>query len=124
MDAFEIFCSQLSHAIKSSPYSRAELADKLGVKPATIKSWCVGRRSPTVFRLLKLSEILEVDAHALFLTPHDPQERTECLACGRTFRRKVGYRIHLALRARADDVHLQLLREQESEVAPMARASA
>ena len=44
MESFETFCCQLSTAIKKSGYSRAELADKLGVKPATIKSWCVGRR--------------------------------------------------------------------------------
>ena len=112
MEAFETFCCQLSSVIKASPYSRAELAEKLGVKPATIKSWCVGRRSPTVFRLLELCQILNLDADSLFLEPSAPQERKECLACGRSFRRQVGYRIHLALRAREDDRH-RLLSEQE-----------
>ena len=112
MEAFETFCCQLSSVIKSSPYSRAELAEKLGVNPATIKSWCVGRRSPTVYRLLRLSEILDLDAHTLFQQPIAPTARTQCAVCGRTFRRAVGYRIHLALRAREDDRH-RLLSEQE-----------
>lgn len=112
MQAFETFCCHLSTAIKQSGYSRAQLADKLGVKPATIKSWCVGRRSPTVFRLLQLAEILDVDAHSLFEVPEVPLVRTECSVCGRTFRRLVGYRIHLALRAREDEGH-RLLHERE-----------
>lgn len=112
MQSFETFCCYLATAIKNSGLSRAELADRLGVKPATIKSWCVGRRSPTVFRLLELSDILGVDAKELFETPAEPIARSRCEVCNRSFRRDVGYRIHLALRAREDDPH-RLLHERE-----------
>ena len=115
MEAFEDFCTHLSAAIKGSPFSRAELAERLGVKPATIKSWCVGRRSPTVYRLLELSELLGIDAQVLFERSGSSSERKVCGACGRTFRRSVGYRIHLALRAREDTAH-QALHDREEQV--------
>ncbi len=109
MESFESFCCRLSAAIKASDYSRKELADRLDVKPATIKSWCVGRRSPTVERLLTLASVLEIEAESLFRQMETPSERQECAVCGRTFRREVGYRIHLALRAREDTGHRALL---------------
>ena len=115
MQSFEAFCSKLAAAIKASPYSRVELAERLGVKPATIKSWCVGRRSPTVFRLLELCTILELDSQELFAAPEAPLRRAECEACNRTFRRAVGYRIHLALKAREDEHHRQLHEELEGQ---------
>ena len=81
MESFETFCNHLANAIRLSPFSRAKLAEKLGVKPATIKSWCVGRRSPTVFRLLELCEILGVESHDLFQEPTQPLVRSECSVC-------------------------------------------
>lgn len=116
--AFETFCSHLSEAIRRSPYTRAEIADLLGVKPATIKSWCVGRRSPTVQRMLALSELLDVDPGDLFAAEDQPQERHECPACQRSFRRAVGYRIHLALRAREDATHAAALQAAAPEETP------
>ena len=113
MQDFERFCTKLSTEIKSSPYSRSELAEQLGVKPATVKSWCAGRRSPTVFRLLKLADILRVNPAELFRAPQEQALRSTCVACGRTFRRLVGLRIHLALRAREDEVHQRLHDELE-----------
>lgn len=116
VDPFETFCSQLSNAIRRSPYSRVELAEKLGVKPATIKSWCVGRRSPTVQRMLELCQALDLEPGELFTQPEAAPERTECPACNRSFRRHVGYRIHVALKAREDEEHRQLhdLEEQNA----------
>lgn len=105
MESFEVFCCNLAEAIKESPHSRVELANLLGVKPATIKSWCVGRRAPTVIRLLDLCRVLEVDAEELFRAPDSPQQRYECPVCGQNFRRMVGLRIHVALRARENDGH-------------------
>jgi len=116
-DVFETFCSHLSEAIRRSPYTRAEIADLLGVRPATIKSWCVGRRSPTVQRMLALSELLGVDPGDLFAVEENPSERHECPACGRSFRRAVGYRIHLALRAREDASHAVALERESPESA-------
>ena len=71
-----------------------------------------GAGKSTVFRLLELSEILGVDAKELFETPAEPMTRSRCEVCDRSFRRDVGYRIHLALRAREDDEH-RLLHERE-----------
>lgn len=105
MESFEVFCCNLAEAIKESPHSRVELAELLGVKPATIKSWCVGRRAPTVLRLLDLCRVLEVDAEELFRSPDSPQERFECPVCAQSFRRMVGLRIHVALRSRENDGH-------------------
>lgn len=113
MDTFETFCCHLASAIKASGYSRAEIAETLGVKPATVKSWCVGRRSPTVQRLLALCEVLGVEPVSLFTKPEAPFVRKECVVCGRSFRREVGYRIHLALRAREDPGHRSLNEEAE-----------
>ena len=111
MQSFEVFCYNLATAIKASPFTRVELATRLGVKPATVKSWCVGRRAPTVIRLLELCEILEVDAEELFRSAHAPQERFECSVCSQTFRRLVGLRIHVALRAREQDGHEGLVED-------------
>lgn len=111
MQSFETFCFNLAAAIKASPFTRVELAARLGVKPATVKSWCVGRRAPTVIRLLELCEVLEVDAEELFRSPNAPQERFECPVCSQSFRRLVGLRIHVALRAREQDGHEQLVED-------------
>ncbi len=111
MQSFEVFCYNLAAAIKASPFTRVELATRLGVKPATVKSWCVGRRAPTVIRLLELCEILEVDAEELFRSEHAPQERFECPVCSQSFRRLVGLRIHVALRAREQDGHEGLVED-------------
>lgn len=100
MQEFEVFCLRLTHVIRESGLSRAELATKLGLKPATIKSWCVGRRSPTVRRLLELTELLELDPSTLFEKPPHVPAKMNCPACGQSFRREVGCRIHMALRAR------------------------
>lgn len=105
MDAFDVFCMRLSTAIKESGYSRAELADRLSLKPATIKSWCVGRRSPTVRRLLELTTLLGIEAPTLFETPDSLPSLLECPACAQQFRREVGYRIHLALKAKECPEH-------------------
>lgn len=115
MVSFENFCCRLSAAIKASDYSRKELAQRLDVKPATIKSWCVGRRSPTVQRLLALAEVLDIEAETLFQPLEETTERRECAVCGRTFRREVGYRIHLALRAREDGGHRALCAQAEAQ---------
>lgn len=117
MQSFEVFCYNLAAAIKASPYSRVELATRLGVKPATVKSWCVGRRAPTVIRLLELCEVLEVDAEDLFRPDEAPHERFECPVCSQSFRRLVGLRIHVALRAREMDGHEGLV-EDGAETSP------
>lgn len=111
MQSFEVFCFNLAAAIKASPYSRVELATRLGVKPATVKSWCVGRRAPTVIRLLELCQVLDVDADELFRASDDPQQRFECPICSQSFRRMVGLRIHVALRARELDGHEGLVED-------------
>jgi transcriptional regulator with XRE-family HTH domain len=111
VESFETFCFNLAAAIKASSLTRVELAARLGVKPATVKSWCVGRRAPTVIRLLELCEVLEVDAEELFRSPNSPQERFECPVCSQSFRRLVGLRIHVALRARERDGHEHLAEE-------------
>ncbi len=105
---FETFCWQLASVIRDSGLTRAELADRLGLKPATIKSWCVGRRSPTVRRLLELTSLLEVEPSALFVPAPSEPVRHECAACGQVFQRPVGYRIHVALRSKDDPAHARL----------------
>lgn len=105
MRPFEVFCDNLAAAIKASPYTRAEVSVQLGVSKAAVKSWCVGRRAPTVIRLLELCEFLVVDAESLFRPPDSLQERFECPVCRQSFRRLAGLRIHVALRAPRDDAH-------------------
>lgn len=109
MSPFDAYCWNLRTALKESGLSRAELAARLGVKAATIKSWVVGRRSPTVRRLLDLAGVLGLDPGRLFVPPEDAPAATTCTACGQVFGRQIGYRIHLALRAKEDPAHAGLL---------------
>lgn len=109
MSPFDAYCWNLRVALKESGLSRAELAARLGVKAATIKSWVVGRRSPTVRRLLDLATVLGIDAGTLFHEPSDVPIATTCTACGQVFGRSIGYRIHLALRAKECPAHAGLL---------------
>ena len=108
MKSFDAFCWKLRSAMKSSGLTRHELADRLGLKPATIKSWVVGRRSPTVRRLLELTSVLGVETGHLFEEPGDMPVVTTCDACGQTFRRAVGHRIHVALKAKDCPAHAKL----------------
>lgn len=100
MSAFEGYCWQLRSAVSGSGLSRAEIADRLGVTPATVKSWVTGRRSPTVRRLLDLSAVLHVDARGLFAAPTNMPVDVSCEACDQTFRSRVGHRIHVAIKAK------------------------
>jgi transcriptional regulator with XRE-family HTH domain len=106
--AFEEYCWQLRQLLAQSTMTRAELAARLEVTPATIKSWVTGRRSPTVRRLLELLALLEVAPGRLFDGPADMPAPVPCAACGRPFRRRIGYRIHLALAAKTCEAHAKL----------------
>lgn len=108
MKSFDAFCWKLRSAMKSSGMTRLELADRLGVKPSAVKSWAVGRRSPTVRRLLAVSSVLGVEPRRLFEEPVDMPMVTTCEVCGRTFRRAVGHRIHVALKAKDCPEHAKL----------------
>jgi hypothetical protein len=106
--SFDGFCWKLRCAMKSSGLTRQELAERLGLKPSAIKSWVVGRRSPTVRRLLALSSVLGVAPSQLFDEPADMPVVTTCGACGQTFRRPVGHRIHIGLKAKDCPKHAAL----------------
>jgi transcriptional regulator with XRE-family HTH domain len=106
--SFDGFCWKLRCAMKSSGLTRVELADRLGLKPSAIKAWVVGRRSPTVRRLLALSSVLGVEPSQLFDEPADMPVVTTCEACGQTFRRAVGHRIHVGLKAKDCPKHAAL----------------
>lgn len=121
-DAFETFSGRLAAEVRASPYTRAELAARIGVQAATIKSWCIGRRSPTVERLLELCTALGVRPASLFEVPAAAEPRVHCPACDRSFRRRVGYRIHVAQRARECDEHRRLLEEEHPGVADRRQA--
>lgn len=105
MGVFEDYCWQLRSAVAESGLSRAELAERLGVTPATVKSWVTGRRSPTVRRLLDLTAVLGLDVGRLFEPPTDLPVQVTCEVCGQTFRNRVGHRIHVAIKAKTCDQH-------------------
>jgi transcriptional regulator with XRE-family HTH domain len=105
MGVFDDYCWQLRSAVAESGLSRAELAERVGVTPATVKSWVTGRRSPTVRRLLDLTAALDLEVGRLFERPTDLPVQVTCAACGQTFRNRVGHRIHVAIKAKTCDKH-------------------
>jgi DNA-binding XRE family transcriptional regulator len=109
MNAFEHYCWQLRSAVAESGLTRAELADRLGVTPATVKSWVTGRRSPTVRRLMDLCKVLDLDVSRLFERATDMPVQVTCKVCGLNFRSRVGHRIHVAIKAKSCDVHARLM---------------
>jgi transcriptional regulator with XRE-family HTH domain len=113
VNEYDAFCAQLGAAIKSSSLSRNELAEQLAVKPATIKSWLSGRRSPTVKRVLDLARALEIRPVELFAEPATLPDHTSCEVCGDRFSHR-GYRIHAGLRARTCSEHARLLEPEQS----------
>lgn len=107
--AFEHYCWQLRNAVAESGLTRAELADRVGVTPATVKSWVTGRRSPTVKRLIDLTNALDLDVSRLFEQPTDMPAHVKCEVCGLTFRSRVGHRIHVAIKAKSCDEHAKCI---------------
>lgn len=108
MSAFEHYCWQLRSAVAESGLTRAELAERVGVTPATVKSWVTGRRSPTVRRLVDLAIALDIDPGRLFEHPTDMPVNVTCEVCGLTFRSRVGHRIHVAIKAKTCELHAAL----------------
>lgn len=107
--SFDVYRWQLQSAIRRSGRTRAELARRLGLKPATLKAWVSGRRSPTVRRLLDLLQLLEVEPARLFQQPDDMPTPHLCSACGRSFSQERFYRIHVALQAKTCPEHDKLV---------------
>ncbi len=56
----------------------------------------------------KITDLLGIDPRTLFEEPTQVPKRMTCPVCGQVFSRRVGYRIHLALKAKDDPEHAQL----------------
>lgn len=59
------FSSNLKNARENSGYTRSELADKLGVSKNTVTAYEINQNYPTFITLVRLIELLEVDASEL-----------------------------------------------------------
>lgn len=68
---------RIADAIKSSALSRDEVARSVGVHPSAVSHWVSGRAVPTVANLVRLAEVLGVDAASLLpdrVAAEEPQQ--------------------------------------------------
>lgn len=56
----------LAAEIARSGMTRKQLAQRVGVTPATVTAWVAGRRVPRIDAALKVAEVLGTPAEALF----------------------------------------------------------
>lgn len=70
------FRRRLALAVEQSPLRQREIAERLGVREATVSDWMAGRTAPNLDQLLRLPVILDVSGHWL-LTGAEPMRPVE-----------------------------------------------
>ena len=65
MDTRKNFCKSLQEAVKTSQYSYADLARKLGISKATMSMYKSGKAVPSLETFEKMCDILDVSADFL-----------------------------------------------------------
>jgi len=70
------FRRRLALAVEQSKLRQREIAERLGVREATVSDWMTGRTAPNVDQLVRLPGILNVSGHWL-LTGAGPMRPVE-----------------------------------------------
>ena len=60
-----IFSNRLTEVRKDRNLKQKDLADKLGITPARLSSWELGKRTPDITMLSQISKVLDVDPNHL-----------------------------------------------------------
>lgn len=66
----EVFADKLKELRKEKSLSQKQVAERLEVAVSTYANWEQGRREPSIFDLIVLMSIFEVDANELFNIDH------------------------------------------------------
>lgn len=57
----KIIAANLTHYLYINNYQQKEVAQKLGIKPATFSTWCTGQSMPSVSTLIRIADLLGIE---------------------------------------------------------------